>query len=511
MKLRPYQQKVIRDTYSYIRSGIKKILIFAPTGAGKTIISSQIVAHAVGRQRKVLFVVHREILINQTASKLSSFGITSGFIKSGWPEDRNCFVQIASMQTLVSRDWWRKCSFDVIVLDECHITAFSTIVQQMLWEIFPLATCLGLTATPWRLSKTQGMGDIFDNLVCAPMPHQLIDSGYLVKPSYYGTEPINLKGVKKQNGDYDRGSLAIVCARPEIIQTVVDEWQLRANSRRTIVFAVNVQHSQNLRSAFLSVGINAAHVDGTTPTKVRNQIYSQLATGEILVLCSCMALTEGFDVPSVSVVVLARPTLSRALYFQMVGRGLRLSLDTDKTDCLILDCAGNVNRHGFIEDLKEVKLTTGQSSDSAGVAPNKTCPVNDGGCGKIIHASYPKCPNCGYPFEAKRLTLELNLKRQLPEGDLERLQTYRQQLKTAYENNYAPSWAAASFKESYGHFPPMDWGYGAIFGERASKKEYRKYQKHLQQIATRLNKDISWIDRYLKLEFSNLFSSSSRG
>ena len=189
--LRTYQKEAIKGVYSKIRAQKRRILLFAPTGAGKTLISSRLVSDAVSRQKKVLFVVHREILINQTYNKMQKFGLDCGFIKAGYQENRDAFVQIGSVQTLPKREWWRQYSADVVVLDECHLTAFSSIVGEMMSQVWQDAIYIGLTATPFRLSKNEGMGDIFTDLVCAPMPHELIESGFLVKPSYYSLEQPN--------------------------------------------------------------------------------------------------------------------------------------------------------------------------------------------------------------------------------------------------------------------------------------------------------------------------------
>ena len=500
--LRPYQIQVISDVYKQIRQGIKRILIFAPTGAGKTIISAQIIAHAASRGKKILFVVHRSVLIEQTHRKLTLFGLSAnvGFIKAGYPEIRDAPVQIASVQTLAKRQWWKDYQADVICLDECHITAFDSIVEEMMEDIFPNALVLGLTATPFRLSKQEGMADIFDGLVKAPMPYQLINQGYLVKPSYYGVDPADLEQIRIRNGDYDESQLAIACDQPELIAKVVSEWKKIAYSRRTIAFAVNVQHSKNICTAFQESGIPAAHVDGKTPTKIRDEIYQQLADGQILVLSSCNALTEGFDVPPVSAIILSRPTKSKALHFQQIGRGLRLSPESGKHDCLVLDQAQNISRHGFVEDLQEITLSHGQEPGDA-IPPYKVCPTDDNGCGAIIYAFSRKCIHCGYPFEVRRLTVALGLKQQLREEDIDRLQTYRENLKTAYDKKLSPGWAAMSFKEKYGHWPPDDWAKSAVFGETPTDAERESYQKHLQAIANRLDKPDSWRQRYLKLEF----------
>ncbi|WP_036488307.1 DEAD/DEAH box helicase [Myxosarcina sp. GI1] len=501
LNLRPYQKKVVSEAYNLIRFRRKRILIFAPTGGGKTIIASRIVADAVSRGKKIVFVVHREILIAQTFAKFQKFGIDCGFIKAGYEENRDAAVQIASVQTLPKRAWWQEYRADLILLDECHLTAFSSVVLEMMARIYPQAIYLGLTATPWRLSATQGLGDIFEDLICAPMPDRLIEAGFLVKPSYYSLDRASLERVGIKNNEFNSKQLAIACNDSQLIEATVRDWLKLAHNRRTIAFTVDVEHAKNLCSAFTERGIAAAYVDGNTPIQTREQIYQSLATGEILVLSSCAALSEGFDVPSVEAILLCRPTQSKALYFQQLGRGLRLSPETDKQDCLILDQAGNVLRHGFIENLSAITLTTGNQKGEAQPPPVKVCPKDIGGCGVILYTFQMICPSCGYKFEREKLVDFLNLTRILSEGDWEKLEIYRAKLKEAYKNSYLPSWAAVVFKDNFGFFPPWDWGKGAIFGEHPTEDDKNQYKKYLALVASRKKKDTEWIERYFNLEF----------
>jgi superfamily II DNA or RNA helicase len=529
--LRPYQQQVISECYFHIRQGEKRLLIVAPTGSGKTLVSSQIVAHAASRGKRVWFVVHRDILVKQTAEKFQKFGIDCGFIKAGWQENQEARVQIASVQTMETRSWWQTVGVDVVLLDECHLVAWTNVVKQMMQTTHPCAIYIGLTATPWRLSKTEDMGDIFNALVCAPMPAELIDSGFLVKPSYYGINLSNLSQVKTDSdGEFNQSDLAIATDTPEQIAQIVKQWKLLAHGRRTIAFAVNVRHSQHICEAFTNAGVKSAHVDGTTPTKERDRIYRRLENGTILVLSSCQTLTEGFDVPSVSAprysrttsgrklsrrrtagknfaacggsktVLLCRATQSKALNVQMIGRGLRLSPNTDKNDCIVLDFVGNIRRHGFIEDIQDINLTLGRESNK-GVAPIKLCPIEDGGCSTILYTFQLVCPKCGYHFEIRRLQLTLGLKQMIRPDDVERIKFYRAKLKEAFEKNYAPGWAAKIFQELYGHYPPWDWGKGAVFNFEATQAEQERFRKYLMAISSRLGKDNSWVERYFQLEF----------
>ena len=499
--LRYYQKRLVGDLYGKIRAGFKRILIFAPTGAGKTLVGSQVLSDAQSKGRKSLFLVHRDILISQTREKLESFDVSCGFIKSGWEEDRNALVQLGSIQTMVKRQWWKNFEAEVVLLDECHITAFSSVVKQMMAQIYPNAIFIGLTATPYRLKKTEGMGDVFQTLVSAPMPHELIRTGYLSKPSYYGLHQPDLNQVGTIAGDYDEHQLAIACDKPELIEQLVNEWRKLAHGRRTIVFAVNVAHSQNICTAFQRVGIPAAHVDGQTPIKQRMEIYRQLAIKELYILCSCMTLTEGFDIPSVNAVILARPTQSIALYHQMVGRGLRLSPETQKRDCLVICQSGNVSRHGFIEEMKSVSLNPGEEPNGK-EAPKKTCPPENGGCGAYLYGFQMRCTECNYKFpELIKLPLIQQLEQLLSDEDKQRLAFYRSKLQLSYQNNYAPGWAAMIFQEKYGHFPPDDWARGAIFGLQPTDEQQAVYYKYLSAIAKQKQKPDTWTKRYMAFEF----------
>lgn len=500
LTLRPYQKEVIAEIYHKIRCGKHKLLVFSATGSGKTIILSKIIADARLRNRRSLILVHRNPLIQQTADKLNAFGLDCGFIKAGWAENREAFIQIASIQTLANRHWWRNWVAEVIIFDECHITAFSHVAQQIMATL-PKAIYLGLTATPWRLNKQEEMGDMFTDLVTAPMPGKLIDQGYLVKPTYYSTGRAELEKAGILQGDYDPKDLAFLCNRPELVEQIVKEWlRLASCNRRTIVFAVNVKHSQNICSAFEKQGIECRHVDGSTPFSLRNQIYEELANHEISVLCSCLTLTEGFDIPAVEAILLCRPTQSKSLYFQMVGRGLRLSPGTDKQDCLILDQGGNIERHGFIEDLKpgDVELHPSKQKQK-GIPPTKVCI-----CGEIIYAFRLQCPSCNYSFEVKRKrTIAVGLERFLTDSDVERLNFYRQLLKKAYTKEISPTWAAGKFKQQYGHFPPWDWARSAVFDGTPSSEQKEAYRQYIVEVAQKKNKGKDWIERHLTLEFNS--------
>ncbi|MEL6331815.1 MAG: DEAD/DEAH box helicase family protein [Cyanobacteria bacterium J06626_26] len=131
-KLRPYQVDLVNDLYRKLNEGHNRIAIIAGTGAGKTIISGQICAHAESAGRKLMFLVHLDVLVGQTYEKMQSFGLDCGFIKAGWPENPDAPIQIASIQTMAKRRWWKNWPADVVFYDEGHITMFSQIGKQVM-------------------------------------------------------------------------------------------------------------------------------------------------------------------------------------------------------------------------------------------------------------------------------------------------------------------------------------------------------------------------------------------
>lgn len=500
--LRPYQEKAIADLYKLIDKGHSKLLFVAPTGSGKTIVLSRLIVDAIAQQKRCLLLVHRDVLIQQTLDKLSMFGVYPGVIKAGYKEDRSHLIQVASVQTLCRREWPEA---DIVLHDESHIVSWSNVGRSLLSD-YNKAIHIGVTATPWRLSKREGMGDLFEKLVAAPMPHALIEQGFLVPVHYFGfAQGIDLSAVKTIAGDYSDSDLAIACDKPELVGKLVSEWKRLCDGRRTIAFAVNVQHSKHICNAFNSAGIPAAHVDGTTPTSDRNRIYQQLASGEILVLSSCQALQEGFDVVEVSAILLCRPTKSKALHFQQVGRGLRIAPHIGKQNCMVLDQAGNVQRFGFIEELKQVRLTNGKESDPQ-PAPTKVCAnydpeVEEDGCGAIVLAFAKACPHCGFKFPTHKEERTDDFVALLSKEDKGKLKFFHSKLREAFDRGFAPGYAGIKFKEEYsGDFPPNEWMQHAVLGKEPSRDAIANYIAYLWKIADKKDKGAGWVKYWLSME-----------
>jgi superfamily II DNA or RNA helicase len=361
--LRPYQATVIEKIADAIAEGRRRLLVVAPTGAGKTVIAAAIAAAEVGRRGRVLVWAHRRELVAQASGKLYAAGVDHGIIQAGFAPRLGERVQVASIQTLHARAVRTSTielpDADLVIVDEAHHATAATYGR--LLDAYPKATVIGITATPTR-GDGRGLGDIFEVLIECPPVAELIDGRFLVGTTVYAPFLPDLSGVKVERGDYVERQLAERVDRPELVGDIVSHWHRLAEGRRTIVFASSVGHSVHLRDEFRRSSVLAEHIDGTTPTNIREGILSALAVGNVEVLTNYGVLTEGWDSPTVSCVVLARPTKHHGLFRQMVGRVLRPS--PGKTDALVLDHAGAVFEHGFIEEPVTWTLSPSRRAES---------------------------------------------------------------------------------------------------------------------------------------------------
>jgi DNA repair protein RadD len=475
VELYPYQQELIKKLYSVIRQGEKRILLYAPTGAGKTVIVSSIIKDALSRSRNVLFLVHRNELVQQTIATLKKFDVEAGVIKAGWKADDSLPTQVASIQTLASRGTPE--SLDIVFIDECHTTSYYQACRDLLEHHTGLI--IGITATPWRTRKQEGLSEHYAQMVTAPLPFQLIDMGFLVPPVYYGyNNEIDFKKVRTRAGEFAVEDLDVVCNTPAVIGKIVQEYSRLAQGRTCICFTVNVEHAKNISETFCRAGIAASHIEASTHAMVRSEKYDQLDRGEIKVLSSVGVLTEGFDVRSVSSIILARPTQSVALNYQMVGRGIRTCPEKGKTDCVILDFANNTERHGMVQMLDSVEMDSPMETE--GAALTKSCPV----CNAVVPLSETTCPNCGYTFPLcdgegdKKERLE-DLIKLLPPDEKKKRQVFCKYAKYAFEEGYRPTWAETMFKKKYNKWPKPIHRFAAVFGEDGHLENQEAYLQYL--------------------------------
>jgi superfamily II DNA or RNA helicase len=470
--LRPYQEEVIADFERQVAAGHKSILIVAPTAAGKTVIFAEITRRYQSLGLRILVLAHRREIITQTDKKIAANGIRAGIIQAGTDPRPLAAVQIASISTLWVRAFRSSTMLtplaDLIIIDEAHHAPART--YQKIVERYPSAILLGLTATPCR-GDGRGLGGLFKVMLQCPQVAELTEQGYLVKAIVYAPVDPDLKGVETRNGDYAENQLAARVDKPKIIGDIVTHWHKYGQRRKTVVFAVNVAHSIHLRDEFCRSGVRAEHVDGSTPKDVRDAILERLASGETEVVCNCMVLTEGWDMPEVGCCVLARPTKKMGLYRQMIGRVLRTA--PGKSDAIVLDHSGAVYRHSRPED--HVEWTLDPDKHAASAEHQARQQESGGGliectqCSALRVGGQP-CPHCGFlpvrpakyvPIQDGDLRLVDGKKAGAPalQSQEDRIEFYAELRGLAHEEGKPDKWAAAFYKQKHGGFPPWAWNY----------------------------------------------------
>lgn len=353
--LRDYQLEAIRGVYSAFKNGNQRVLLQLPTGAGKTSTFCQIVKDFRLKRpdQKVLLIAHRKELIDQMHDRLVLFGLESIPAYGGRTKSPNFPVQCTSVQTLTRcRENEFPTDVGLIVCDESHHSVADGYLK--VFERYSSALVLGVTATPCR-TDGKGLDGVFQELIIGPTPRKLINDGYLSKYRAFVGKSANLQGVKTHGGDYQIGQLADRAMEADILGDLIENWHRLAFGKKTIVFAINCNHSLEIVRRYLARGIKAEHIDAKTPSLARKAILSRFKSGETTVLCNVGIITEGFDVPDCEVIQLARPTKSLSLYLQMVGRGLRPA--SGKEYALILDHAQNTREHGLPDDCHEWSLS----------------------------------------------------------------------------------------------------------------------------------------------------------
>lgn len=319
---------------------------------------------------------------------MTALGIPHGLIAPGFPDTADS-VQVASIASLARR-LCRHRDFDFIIVDEAH-HAISPSWRGVIKDQ-RRALVLGVTATPERLDG-KGLGDIFEELVLGPTTAELIKDGFLSKYTAFAPVAPDLSAISTRAGDYAVDELAGVMAKPVVIGSAVDQYEKLALGKRAIVYAVNIQHS---------------HLDGDTPREERRALIEALATGEIEILTNCGLISEGLDVPAVEAVLLARPTQSLALFLQQVGRALRPAPGKDRA--LILDCAGNLYRHGLPDDDRQWTLEgkARRQREQSDMPQLRRCEH----CEAVNPPKAPTCVACGAdlrptPQEQREIDTEL--------------------------------------------------------------------------------------------------------
>jgi DNA repair protein RadD len=397
--LRPYQSALIERIDAAYSAGARRVLAVLPTGAGKTVCFSSMIASAAERRERVLILAHRQEIIDQISASLFRHGVAHGAIVAGARESLQP-VQVASVATLARRVGRWRDAFGLIVVDEAHHAVAGS--WRTILGAFERSRVLGVTATPERLDG-RGLGDMFETMIVGPGVAELIAGGFLSRFRIFAPAGApSLARVKTKMGDYALDGLRAAMGGA-VITAAVTEYQRLAAGVPAVAFCVDRGHSEDVAEAFRAAGIRAAHVDGETPAGERRDMMAALGSGGLDVLCNCGLISEGVDVPAIGAAILLRPTQSLALNLQQIGRALRMA--PGKESALILDFAGNTERHGRPDDPRDWSLNS-TKRDGKRRAAVRRCRA----CGAINGLSATMCEECGATLTQKIAHADLDVR-----------------------------------------------------------------------------------------------------
>ena len=345
VQLRPYQSEAVNQSFHLWGRNVLNLLGVAAVGAGKTIIASTIMKlHLNSPEKRVLFLAHREELLGQTVEKLAMIDdqIVAGIEQGRHVCPADAKVMVASIATVKNLErlarWSPLKNISLVIIDECHHSTAATYVD-VLEEISrknPARHLLGITATPIRMDG-ESLSVIFDALAFRVDMPELLDLGYLcpIRGLTIRTNTSIEHVPLSADGDYDLDKLAEAVDTEARNQVIVRSYLARGENRPAIVFVANVRHAEHLAIEFRKHGIAAQAVSSKQKKEARRQAIDAYQRGELQVLTNCNVLTEGYDAPRTSCIVVGRPTRSPVTYPQQIGRGLRLH--PSKRDCLVID------------------------------------------------------------------------------------------------------------------------------------------------------------------------------
>lgn len=409
LTLRPYQQAAITAIYGYFQTHTGNPLVVIPTAGGKSLVMASFMEGVLKAwpDQRILIVTHVRELIAQNHAEMIGLwpdapsGIYSAGLGKREAQARILFAGIQSIHRRAAEIGHT----DLVLIDEAHLIPgkSSTMYRRFLdalKAINPALKVIGLTATPFRLDcgmLHEGQNALFTDIAYEAPVRELIDAGYLSPlVSKHPATRLDVSNVGTRAGDFIARDLAAAVDQDAITRAAVTEIIEHGRDRKSwLAFCSGVEHARHVAEEFGRQGISCRTIFGDTPKDERDAILAAFKRGEIRMLASMGVLTTGFNAPGVDLIALLRPTQSAGLYVQMVGRGTRLA--PGKENCLVLDFAGNVRRHGPIDLVRPKRPGDG----GGGEAPTKVCPD----CDSIIALSATECPDCGYVFPAQEVKI----------------------------------------------------------------------------------------------------------
>lgn len=387
MELYDYQIDLIEQVKDAWRHGIRSPCIVLPCGGGKSVIAAEMAKKTTENGKYVLFLVHRKELMRQIEQTFVSHGV----------DMTRCTV---GMVQSLSKHIERITPPALIITDETHHAVAAG--YQKIYEAFPNARRVGITATPKR-ADGKGLSAVYEKLLIGPSVKELIANKKLSPFRVFAPQQLDLKNIPKRHGEYDMRKAEELLKERKVYGSAVEQYRKIADGQKAIAFCPTVQSAEKTAESFMQAGIAAASVGGSTPPNERERIMDGFRAGSITVLCSCDLISEGFDVPDCSVSILLRPTVSLTLYTQQAMRCMRYK---EGKTAIILDHVGNVLRHGLPDLEQDWTLSGKEAKEKQKTYALRLCPE----CFCQWHDGYI-CPACGHEIkpEVQKKTKEQHI------------------------------------------------------------------------------------------------------
>lgn len=372
---RAWQVGAVEAARAWFSAGHRSAIISAATGTGKGTVIAALAQMSAVKGRRCLIVTWRDELVADLEERVKALPghADVGVVQQKRNEWLNPIV-VASAASCTKKRLVHVGRVDLLITDEAHHSTCATArrLYAAVEESFPNWKHLGMTATPFRSAakgKTSGLGTIFEGVVFEHGIADAIDAGDLVPLKAYNVSTdVNLGEVETWGGDFEAESLAKVIDCDARNRIVVEQYQARCERRPTLVFAATIEHAKHLAAMFLSHGVEAEAAWGDMPPKDRKRVVESFKGGRLPVVVSVDLIREGFDAPNAGAILKARPTQSRLVFVQMVGRGLRTA--PEKRDCIFVDFVDN----GCELDLATVAdLSEAKEQQTRPWEPGDTC------------------------------------------------------------------------------------------------------------------------------------------
>lgn len=466
ISLRPYQAELVERTRAALRTGKRRLLVYLPTAGGKTRVATAIVQMTLAKSEgRVIVLANRKQLVHQFAAALRAAGLGVGIAQGENTAGLHHRVVVCSIDTVHARSY----AFDdvaLFIIDEAHGCAASEKFRALMFT-YNRVPVIGLSATPFArgLGKhyDELRGALFQELVVGATVQGLVDDGYLTDLEIYCPSAPDMTAAKvsrtaEGEQDYRQADIDEAADKPELVGDIVRHWLKLAAGRKTIAFASSIAHSKHIVEQFLAVGVTAEHLDCYMDDDTRAAILGRFERGDFTVLSNVQLLSEGFDVPSIGCMILARPTKSLTRFLQMVGRILRPA--PGKTHALLLDHSGSTERIGHPFGDLPLELCDGSPNKAGKQEREKPEPKPCPSCKYIKPAGTHECPKCGFKPERENDVevrdgelVKLDRKTKKPATPDRKQHVYSQLLQVARNKGYPSGWVSHKYRAMFDVWP----------------------------------------------------------